>query len=35
MSDKAKFGAERLLAVSKGFTIPLSLLVRKEFDYVP
>jgi len=34
MSDKAKFGAERLLAVSKGFTIPLSLLVRQEFDYV-
>lgn len=34
MSDKAKFGAERLLAVSKGFTIPLSLLVRPELDYV-
>lgn len=34
MSDKASFGAERLLAVSKGFTIPLSLLVRPELDYV-
>ncbi|MDC0834466.1 exonuclease subunit SbcD [Geitlerinema sp. CS-897] len=34
MSDKAKFGAERFLAVSKGFTVPLSLLVRPEFDYV-
>ncbi|HIK52187.1 MAG TPA: exonuclease subunit SbcD [Oscillatoriales cyanobacterium M59_W2019_021] len=34
MADKARFGAERYLAVSKGFTIPLSLLIRPEFDYV-
>ncbi len=34
MADKAEFGAERFLAVGKGFTIPLSLLTRSEFDYV-
>lgn len=34
MADKARFGAERYLAVSKGFTLPLSLLIRPEFDYV-
>ncbi|MEB3831779.1 exonuclease subunit SbcD [Phormidium sp. CCY1219] len=34
MVDKAEFGAERFLAVGKGFTIPLSLLVRPCFDYV-
>jgi DNA repair protein SbcD/Mre11 len=34
MADKATFGAERFLAVSKGFTLPLSLLIRSEFDYV-
>ncbi|MDY6938612.1 MAG: exonuclease subunit SbcD [Cyanobacteriota bacterium] len=34
MSDNATFGAERFLAVSRGFTIPLSLLIRSQFDYV-
>jgi exonuclease SbcD len=34
MSDNASFGAERFLAVGKGFTIPLSLLTRPCFDYV-
>ncbi|MGB3560991.1 MAG: exonuclease subunit SbcD [Geitlerinemataceae cyanobacterium] len=34
MADNARFGAERFLAVSKGFTIPMSLLIRPEFDYV-
>lgn len=34
MVDRANLGAERLLAVGKGFTIPLSLLTRPEFDYV-
>jgi exonuclease SbcD len=34
MADRANLGAERLLAVGKGFTIPLSLLIRPEFDYV-
>ncbi len=34
MADRAQFGAERYLAVSKGFSIPVSLLVRPEFDYV-
>ncbi len=34
MSDNASFGAERLLAVGKGFTLPLSLLTRPCFDYV-
>ena len=34
MADRANFGAERLLAVGRGFTIPLSLLIRPEFDYV-
>lgn len=34
MAEKARFGAERYLAVSKGFTIPMSLLIRPEFDYV-
>ncbi|MBE9040526.1 exonuclease subunit SbcD [Oscillatoriales cyanobacterium LEGE 11467] len=34
MSDNATFGAERFLAVSRGFTIPLSLLIRPEFDYI-
>lgn len=34
MADKANLGAERYLAVGKGFTIPLSLLIRPEFDYV-
>ncbi|MBW4432311.1 MAG: exonuclease SbcCD subunit D [Pelatocladus maniniholoensis HA4357-MV3] len=34
MADNASFGAERFLAVGKGFTIPLSMLVRPCFDYV-
>ncbi|MDJ0734394.1 MAG: exonuclease SbcCD subunit D [Nostocaceae cyanobacterium] len=34
MTDNASFGAERFLAVGKGFTIPLSLLTRPCFDYV-
>ncbi len=34
MTDNAAYGAERLLAVGKGFTIPLSLLTRPCFDYV-
>ncbi|MCC5639523.1 exonuclease SbcCD subunit D [Nostoc sp. CHAB 5844] len=34
MADNASLGAERLLAVGKGFTLPLSLLTRPCFDYV-
>ncbi|NEQ70503.1 MAG: exonuclease SbcCD subunit D, partial [Symploca sp. SIO2D2] len=34
MADRASYGAERFLAVGKGFTIPLSLLARPCFDYV-
>lgn len=34
MADRASFGAERFLAVGKGFTIPLSLMARSCFDYV-
>jgi exonuclease SbcD len=34
MADRATLGAERLLAVGKGFTIPLSFLTRPCFDYV-
>ncbi len=34
MVDRATYGAERFLAAGKGFTIPLSLLCRDEFDYV-
>jgi len=34
MADRAEIGAERYLAVGKGFTVPLSLLLRPEFDYV-
>lgn len=34
MADRAQLGAERFLAVGKGFTIPMSLLTRPEFDYV-
>ena len=34
MADRATFGAERYLAVGKGFSIPVSLLIRPEFDYV-
>lgn len=34
MAERADLGSERLLAVGKGFTIPMSLLIRDEFDYV-
>jgi exonuclease SbcD len=34
MTDTACYGAERFLAVGKGFTIPMSLLTRSCFDYV-
>jgi DNA repair protein SbcD/Mre11 len=34
MADTATFGAERLLAVGKGFTVPLTFLTRDCFDYV-
>ncbi|MFN6536800.1 MAG: exonuclease subunit SbcD [Nostoc sp. EkiNYC01] len=34
MADNATLGAERYLAVGKGFTLPLSLLTRSCFDYV-
>ncbi|MCD8488532.1 MAG: exonuclease subunit SbcD [Desertifilum sp.] len=34
MADNARYGAERFLAVGKGFTLPLSLLARPCFDYV-
>ena len=34
MADRAQLGAERFLAVGKGFTIPISFLLRPEFDYV-
>jgi exonuclease SbcD len=34
MVDRATYGAERFLAAGKGFTIPLNLLCREEFDYV-
>jgi exonuclease SbcD len=34
MIDNASYGAERFLAVGKGFTIPLSMLTRPCFDYV-
>ena len=34
MADNAMLGAERLLAVGKGFTLPMSLLTRNCFDYV-
>lgn len=34
MADRASLGAEKFLAVGKGFTIPMSMLIRTEFDYV-
>ncbi len=34
MAERAEIGAERYLAVGKGFQVPLALLVRPEFDYV-
>lgn len=34
MADRANLGAERFLAVGKGFTIPVSFLIRPELEYV-
>lgn len=34
MADNATFGAEKMLAVGRGFTIPLAVLTRPCFDYV-
>ncbi len=34
MADNATLGAEKFLAVGRGFTIPLSFLTRSYFDYV-
>ncbi|MGC8712023.1 MAG: exonuclease subunit SbcD [Leptodesmis sp.] len=34
MIDTATYGAERFLAVGKGFTLPMALLARPCFDYV-
>ena len=34
MADRANLGAEKFLAVGKGFTIPVSMLIRSEWDYV-
>ncbi len=34
MVDQAQFGAERHLAVGKGFTVPLAMLVRPAYHYV-
>ncbi|MGF1481301.1 MAG: exonuclease subunit SbcD [Cyanophyceae cyanobacterium] len=34
MVERANLGAERFLAVGKGFSIPLSMLLRPELDYV-
>lgn len=34
MAERAQIGAERYLAVGKGFQIPLSLLIRPELDFV-
>ncbi len=34
MADRASLGAERFLAVGKGFNIPVSLLNHHSFDYV-
>jgi DNA repair protein SbcD/Mre11 len=34
MADNAKLGAEKLLAVGKGFSMPVAMLTRPCFDYV-
>lgn len=34
MAERANLGAERFLAVGKGFQVPLSMLARSDFDYV-
>ena len=34
MTDTARYGAERFLAVGKGFTVPMPILARACFDYI-
>ena len=34
MTDTARYGAERFLAVGKGFTVPMAMLARDCFDYI-
>ncbi|NJM96700.1 MAG: exonuclease subunit SbcD [Phormidesmis sp. RL_2_1] len=34
MTDTARYGAEKFLAVGKGFTVPMALLARDCFDYI-
>ena len=34
MTDTARFGAEKFLAVGKGFTVPMAILTRDCFDYI-
>ncbi|MEL6382876.1 MAG: exonuclease subunit SbcD [Cyanobacteria bacterium J06626_18] len=34
MTDTAAYGAERFLAVGKGFTVPMAMLARPCFDYI-
>ncbi|MDB9527808.1 exonuclease subunit SbcD [Oscillatoria sp. CS-180] len=34
MTDTASFGAEKFLAVGRGFTVPMAMLARPCFDYV-
>lgn len=34
MTDTARYGAERFLAVGKGFTVPMAILTRDCFDYI-
>lgn len=34
MTDTARYGAEKFLAVGKGFTVPMAMLARSCFDYV-
>lgn len=34
MTDTARYGAEKFLAVGKGFTVPMAMLARPCFDYV-
>ncbi|EDX84261.1 nuclease SbcCD, D subunit subfamily, putative [Synechococcus sp. PCC 7335] len=34
MTDTARYGAEKILAVGKGFTVPMAILARDCFDYI-
>ncbi|MGD1898409.1 MAG: exonuclease subunit SbcD [Phormidesmis sp.] len=34
MTDTARYGAEKFLAVGKGFTVPMAILTRDCFDYI-